>query len=454
MYRFYIDKEEELTTDKVGKIIRKFEEKVLPSLKFVKGYYDGVGQRIMKRATGDPSRPNNRIVKNYCATIVDNFQGYLTGNPVTYSSGDDRDISGIQLVLEDNDVPNEDSEFLRTALIYGISFELVYVNENNEIRFKNVNPEGVIPVYSDDLDQDLEYVISFSPIQDWNTDEALPPRYRVCVYDSSNVYTYEATNAFNDFTLLDDTPHYFQGVPWCVFNLNVDNASIFERIISLQDAYNSLLSDEVNDFQAFVDAYMVLKNITATTEDLANMKQNRTILIDGDSDVDYLTKDISDTQIQNMLDNINTSIHTISNSPDFSSEEFNQGVSSGTALQFKLVGFNNLASNIQAQMKKALTKRITLINTILHLVDTETFKVDIDFTHNLPNSISDVVQMVNSLRGLVSDETLLSQIPFIDDVQNEMRLIQKQNEQNVIEPIPAGVGELTRQVGDNNGEDE
>ena len=176
---------------------------------------------------------------------------------------------------------------------------------------------------------------------------------------------------------------------------------------------------------------MVLKNLTAEPEDLERMKQSRTILIDGDSDVSYLTKDISDTQIENMLSNINSSIHTVSNSPDFSSEEFNSGVSSGIALQFKLVGFNNIASNIEAQMRKALQNRIDLINKVLKLIDTDTCAVNISFSHNLPTAIADTVNMVSSLRGLVSDETLLAQIPFIDDVSAELNRVDAQTEREM-----------------------
>ena len=426
IYKYNIDKNEELTPELAGKIIRSFQIKVQPHLKTSYGYYAGEGQAIMGRVQADTSRPNNRIVKNYCSTIVDNFQGYLTGTPITYAAKGNTDIEALQKILNANDVTNEDSEFLRQALIYGIAYELTYINENNQIRFKAISPESAIPVFSDDLDSALLYMITFSPIANW--DETLPTAYRVSIYDSSRIYTYKATNDFNSFVLLDEQAHYFGEVPFSIFNLNADNASIFERIITLQDAYNSLLSDEVNDFEAFVDAYMVMRNITADAKDLAAMKASRTILIDGDSDVSYLTKNISDTQIENMLTNLNQSIHTISNSPDFSSEEFNSGVSSGIALQFKLVGFNNIASNIQARMGKALGKRIDFMNAILRLVDTDDMDIDISFTHNLPSSITDTVNAVNALRGLVSDETLLAQIPFIDDVQLELDKIAAQDE--------------------------
>lgn len=426
IYKFNIDKSEELTAALAGKIIRSFQTKVQPHLQESYGYYDGSGQAIMKRVAGDPTRPNNRIVKNYCSTIVDNFQGYLTGTPITYAAKGNTNIEALQKTLSANDVVNEDSEFLRSALIYGIAYEMIYINESNEIKFKTISPESCIPVYSDDLDNKLLYMITFSPLANW--DETAPTAFRVSIYDSSRIYTYKATNDFNTFVLLDEQQHFFGEVPFSIFNLNADDKPIFERIITLQDAYNSLLSDEVNDFEAFVDAYMVLKDVSADADDLAAMKESRTILIDGESDVSYLTKNISDTQIENMLDNLNKSIHTISNSPDFSSEEFNSGVSSGIALQFKLVGFNNVASNIQSRMEKAIGKRIDLINSILRLVDTDDFDIDISFTHNLPSSITDTVAAVNALRGLVSDETLLAQIPFIDDVDVELEKLQKQEE--------------------------
>ncbi|MBM6776032.1 phage portal protein [Collinsella tanakaei] len=438
MYKILFDETDKLTTEMIGKVIRKYQSKTNAFFDKAQGYYDGRGQAIMKRVNPDASRPNNRIVKNYCKTIVENFQGYLTGNPVVYSGKDGADISEMQEILDINDVINEDSEFLQDALVNGVAYEIVYMNEDKEVKFKNLNPKCVIPIYSNDLDEKLLCCIYYYPIQSWD-DELAPQKWSVNVYTPNYIYHYEASNEFNDMKLIDGETNWFGEVPFVIFDLNKQNTPIFEPIISLQDAYNSLLSDEVNDFEAFVDAYMVLKNLSADEEDLAAMKANRTILVDGDSDVTYLTKDINDTQIQNLLDNINTSIHTVSNSPDFSSEEFNNGVSSGIALQFKLVGFNNIASNIEARFSKALQKRIWLINKMKKLIDTDVFLVDITFKHNLPTSILDTVNMVNSLRGLVSDETLLAQLPFIKDVDEELERIHQADgyflEEVAVEPF-------------------
>ena len=42
----------------------------------------------------------------------------------------------------------------------------------------------------------------------------------------------------------------------------------------------------------------------------------------------------------------------------------------------------------------------------------------------------DAANMINLLRGLVSDKTLIAQLPFIDDPEQEAKLIEEQNKTN------------------------
>ena len=187
----------------------------------------------------------------------------------------------------------------------------------------------------------------------------------------------------------------------------------------------------MDDFEAFCDAYLVLKGITADADDLANMKQNRVLIMDADAEAAYLTKNVSDTQIENMLQNINDTIHKIANSPDFNDEKLM--AQSGIAMRYKLIGFENISSNIVANMTKALQKRIELICSILNLKgsDNQWRDVEIIFTRNLPTNINDTAQVINQLRGVVSDKTLLSLLPFIQDVDAELDQMKAEKEQNM-----------------------
>ncbi len=51
------------------------------------------------------------------------------------------------------------------------------------------------------------------------------------------------------------------------------------------------------------------------------------------------------------------------------------------------------------------------------------------FTRNLPVNELEIAQEVNMLRGLVSNKTLLSQLPFVDDVETELEQLQEDNAQ-------------------------
>ena len=379
----------------------------------------------MKKQATDLGKPANKVVVNYCYNIVQNYRGYLTGIDIAYSS--DKDIDQVFEVLNYNDVKQEDSNYLQDALVYGCAYEIAYIDEWGKHRFKTLDPKNVIPIYDDTLDQDLVYCIRF-----WSNKIADKDFYIVEVYSQSEIKTYKSDMGFQTFELIKEEPHYFGMVPITVFELNNDRVSIFDQIMTLQDAYNKLLSAEVDDFESFADAYLVLKGMMGTNpEDLADAKRTRAFMIDSDADVSYLTKDISDTQIQNMLNNINDNIHKIANSPDFNSDKFM--AQTGIAMRFKLVQFENASSAIEAEMRKALQRRIELICAIGNIKgDNLSFDdVKITFTRNLPTNLTETAQVVNSLRGLVSDQTLLSLLPFVEDSQAELDRLNQQKQMNM-----------------------
>lgn len=255
--------------------------------------------------------------------------------------------------------------------------------------------------------------------------------YFVEVYDARETRVYQADQAFSGFNLLDYKPNFFGQVPITVFSLNREWESIFDKVITLQDAYNTLLSSEVDDFQAFCDAYLVLEGIEDIDEDsLHLMRTNRVLALPDGGKASFLYKNISDTQVENMLDRIEDSIRKISATPDFTDSSF--GTQSGVAIKYKLINFENKASKIEKLMTKALQRRIELICSILSISDGEEIWRDIQiiFTRNLPVDYQDLSSMINQLRGLVSNKTLIAQLPFVTDVDAEMDAVNEENQAN------------------------
>ena len=418
-----------LTFEKIITFIQKFVQYESPRLEKYFNYYEG-NQAILRKMVNDPTKPCNRIVTNYCYTIVGNYQGYLTGQDITYTSPND--ISAIVDILSYNDVRTEDSELLKQALIYGRSFEINYIDEDGKQRFKVLDTRQCIPVYDNTLNQNLLCVIRFYPIDQFDVSNG----YNVDIYYTDRIEHYTMNTGFTTLRFIGEEQHFYHQVPVTVFSLNPEEKSIFDKIMGLQDAYNTLLSSEVDDFEAFCDAYLVLKNVTATADDVAEMKEKRVIVLPYaaqgvDPDASFLNKNISDTQIENMLTNIDEQIHKISNSPDFTDEAF--GTSSGVAMKYKLLGFENTAGAIAANMTKALQKRLELICEILNLTSGEQMwrDVEITFTRNLPVDLAETANLVNTLKGTVSDRTLLSLLPFVSDIDKELEMVEESKLRNI-----------------------
>ena len=92
----------------------------------------------------------------------------------------------------------------------------------------------------------------------------------------------------------------------------------------------------------------------------------------------------------------------------------------------------NLTAIKERKFKKGLQRRIELIFNILDLYGNkyDWRGIDITFTRNLPTNELEIAELVNKLRGLVSDETLISQLPFVDNAQIELK---KKGQENKFE---------------------
>ena len=178
---------------------------------------------------------------------------------------------------------------------------------------------------------------------------------------------------------------------------------------------------------------MVLQGVDADPEDIANMKKNRVLVLPEGANATYLTKNANDAQVENILKRLHDSIYRIAACPDFSSESFVGGVSSGIAIQYRLTGMETRAGKIEAEMKKALQRRIEIICGIASLkLGEDVYRdIQIDFKRNIPEDITSSINLINSLKGTVSDATLLSQLPFITDVNAELEAVQEQKAANM-----------------------
>ena len=422
----YINRNAELTIELLQKMINHFNVEVQPKLQKYKNYYDGV-QAILRKAYADPSKPCNKTVINIARNIVDSYCGYIA-SPGCISYHSEQDIEDIMDILRYNDYQAEDSNFLLDALVYGVSNELMYMDNESKTRFRLISPLMSFGIFDDSLTQDLLYFVRMYKQDAWSNDDT----YCVDVYNNYFVKHYTMTGTNGNLHFVSEELHFFGQCPANVFYMP-DEKSVFDCILNIQDTLNELISSEVDDYSAFTDAYLCLKGVDADEDDIAAMKHNRVMIIPADASAEYIVKNSNDTQIENILKRLQESAYRIALCPDFSSENFVGGVSSGVAIRFKLSGIEFRAGKIEAEMKKALQRRVEIIcgMAALKLGEAVFRDIQISFKRNIPEDITATVNLINSLKGSVSDATLLGQLDFVSDVNAELEALQEQKNANM-----------------------
>lgn len=387
-------------------------------------YYEGQHD-ILDRQLTDPTKPNNKLVVNKAGYITDTLTGYFMGKPISYNSEDSQFLDELTEIFRYTDEADNNSEIAKTCSIKGYAYELLYVDEDANVRFVEVEPEQMIYVESNDATPVPILAARIYDVLDILADTTT--RY-VEAYTTTEIHTFRQ----QDGALMQEgepVPHVFGDVPVVRYQNNKEMRGDFEGVLTLIDAYNLAQSETMNDFEYFSDAYLLLIGMTASSEDVAEMKRNRVMTLDENGQAQWLIKDINDIAVENYKNRLQADLHGISKTPDLSDENFS-GNLTGVAISYKIWGMEQLTSIKERKFKKGLQRRIELICNFLATKgkNYDWRDIEIVFSRNMPQNVKEIVDIVVALKNTVSDESLLSLLPFIESPQLELDRIAEQNE--------------------------
>lgn len=389
----------------------------------LKDYYCG-NQEILKRMRKNGASANNRIVCNHAKYIVDIIQSYLVGNPVIYSARDGFDIEAVKNCYLRQDIASLDAEIEKEMSITGRGYELIYADGEAMPRSAVLGTGNTFVVYECGVHGEPLFGVHY--FKRYSIDGGC---IGVCaiVADAEKMYTYENDeDSFFGMELKSCEKHYFGEIPIIEYRNNEERQGDFEQLIPLIDAYNLLESDRVNDKEQFVDAFLFLTGIDIDSEQAQKLREERILMGYDGATAQYLSKVMSETDIEVLRNSLREDIHRFAMVPDLSDECFGSNLS-GVAIKYKLLGFEQHVKNKERYFTKGLKKRFELYRNFLSVKgsmdEVPIFEVKIEFTRNLPINELEVSQMINNLRGMVSEETLISQLSFVSDPKNEAELI-------------------------------
>ncbi len=396
--------------------------------------YDKLDDYYQSRPVISRSAPHKIMaITNHARYIAKINVGYLLGTPVAYSS--EKDITKVVEAYTRQTLANLDVELATDASVFGHAFERLYVDEDSKVQSVKVDPRNIVLVHDDTVKHNKMFAIIYAPAVD-EDGKLLKDTFRITVLDAKKAVEGKVVCGQPAQLSLDDGAkdgeHAFGEVPVVEYVNDKDRVGDFEPVISLIDAYNILQSDRIIDRERLVDAILAAYGVSLSPEQQKNLKNSRILAnIPTDAKVEYVVKNINETDANALRDTILSDIHKISMTPDMSDENF-AGNSSGVALSYKLLAFEQHAKDKERYFERGLKERFAQYCAILGVLNNAGAilpeEVDIIFKRALPRNDLETAQMLNLLSGMVDKETLISQLSFVRDASSVLEALDKENE--------------------------
>lgn len=378
------------------------------------------------------------VTCNHAKDIADTATGYFMGNTITYSNTGDTDINPLLEAFDDADVDETDADNALDMSIFGLTYEYVYAAEGEpKPKTKNVSPLNTFIVVDDSIEERELFGVYYYEKKDDSRDIS---RYVATVCTENFIYEMEIDTALNDhlFASEEPKPHNFGMVPFVEYLNNKYAIGDFEQQMSLIDAYDILMGDRVTDKEQFIDAILVLYGALLgddeeeTEEAQKDLRKNKLLQLPADAKAEYLSHQLDEDGVEVLRKAIKEDIYNFSHVPNLTDENF-AGNSSGVAMEHKLLGLEMLTKTKERYYRKGLKKRIALFCNFLNLVAMQQDATSVvpTFSRSLPKNLQEIAQTLYNLKDLVSMETLLKQIPFVEDVNSEMQKVKEQKLESV-----------------------
>lgn len=413
---------------------------LVPRLQKNLKYYEGQ-HKILESEKKDG--PDNRLVCNHAKDISDTASSYFIGNPISYKSN--KDIKALMEAFEDAGVDEVDGDNGLDLSISGLAYEYVYTKENETIpASKNLSYLNTFMVHDDTIEENELFAVYYYVKHD-DTDK-MPDSYMATVLTRNYKYVLNILNQDEPQEISEDPePHFYGEIPIIEYQNNKLAIGDFELQIPLIDAYNALMSDRVNDKEQFVDAILAVYGTLLADDEIdeeteksrsddamETLKRKKLVELPDGSKMEYITRTFDESGVEILKKAIEQDIHKFSHIPCMTDESFGGNVS-GVAMEFKLLGMENITKIKTRYYKKGLRKRIRLFANFLAIkgIQVDTTGITPVFSRAMPKNLLEISQIIANLWNKVSKRTLLSQVPFVDDVDAELKAVEKEAQEAV-----------------------
>ena len=391
--------------------------------------------------------PNNRIVNNQYALMVDQKTNYLVGKPFTMNCENKAYVDLLSKVFN--------RRFQRLlkyvcedALNGGIGWMYPYYDDKGRLNFKHFPAYDILPFWADDDHTILDCAIRYYTQEVWNGYQKEKVE-KVEIFKADGIYRYiyqndmliadvEAGEHENYFMVEEEgqEPKGFNWtrIPLVPFKYNKQEIPLIRRVKTLQDGINTMISDFENNMQEDArNTILVLKNYDG--ENLGEFRHNLStygaVKVREDGGVETLQVEINAENYKGILELLKKSL--IENARGYDAKDDRlSGNPNQMNIQSMYSDIDLDANGMETEFQAAFEELLWFINQDFSnkgLGDYEGAELQIVFNRDILINETESIENCSKSVGILSTETIVEQHPWVTDVEVELARLRKEKDE-------------------------
>lgn len=429
-------------------------------------YYHG-NQKVMRRrrlALDDDGKlteikhlPNNRLVNNLYAKMIDQKTNYSFGRPFSFDTDNKAYAEALNSVFG--------QRFFRTirnagegAFIGGKSWIYPYY-DSGELQFKRFPADEILPFWADADHTILDAAVHVYIVLEYDENEETKDVVKVEVMHGGGV---DCFTRLDDGTLEPDndarsgdymevvnsetgdrTGYNWERIPLVCFKSSHHEIPLLSKVKCLQDAYNDILSNFANQMEEDIHTtILVIKNYDG--EDLGKLRRNlatygaiKVRSYDGsEGGVDTLEITVNAENYKTILQLLKDAIIENARGYDAKDERMS-GNPNQMNIQSMYSDIDLDANAIEMEFAASMDELLWFVNVHLVNMGKPNFdgeKVKIIFDRDVLINETETINNCKNSVGILSDETIVKMHPWVSNPEQEMERIKKEREEAMNDP--------------------
>lgn len=391
--------------------------------------------------------PNNRIVNNQYALMVDQKTNYLVGKPFTMNC-ENKAYVDLHSKVFNRRFQRLLKYVCEDALNGGIGWMYPYYDDKGRLNFKHFPAYDILPFWADDDHTILDCAVRLYSQEVWNGYQKEKVE-KVEIFKPDGLWRYiyqndmlipdtDAGEHENYFAVVDGEGSVeefnWTEIPLIPFKYNKQELPLINRVKTIQDGINTMLSDFENNMQEDArNTILILKNYDG--QDLGEFRHNLStfgaVKVRNDGGVETLQIEINAENYKSVLELMKKAL--IENARGYDAKDDRlSGNPNQMNIQSMYSDIDLDANGMETEFQAAFEQLLWFINQDFSnrgMGDFDGEDIQITFDRDILINESEAIDNCSKSVGILSTETIVEQHPWVTDVEVELARLRKEKDE-------------------------